>query len=77
LDRNGRLLVPPGIRRALGLRTGSELDVQLDDAGRLVLVPVESLWARAQALFDGVDRSETVVDEMLAERRAEAAAELE
>ncbi len=75
VDQNGRVLVPVAMRRAMGLRTGSELQVEVDDAGRLVLVAVEDPWSRVQALFDCVERTGSVVDELLAERRAEAARE--
>lgn len=75
VDRNGRVLLPAPMRRALGLRTGSELQVELDEAGRLVLVAVDDPWSRAQALFDDVDRGGSAVDELLAERRAEASRE--
>lgn len=64
------------MRRALGLRTGSELRVEPDEAGRVLPVPVDDPWSRVQALFDVVERTGSVVDELLAERRAEAAAEL-
>jgi len=75
VDQNGRVLVPAAMRRALGLRTGSELMVELDGAGRLVLIAVQDPWARVQALFDEAAGSASVVDELLAERRAEAARE--
>lgn len=75
VDQNGRVLVPAPLRRALGLRTGSELDVDLDEAGRLVFIAADDPWSRVQALFDGVERTGSVVDELLEERRAEAARE--
>lgn len=71
VDQNGRVLLPAHVRRAMGLRRGSELEVELDDAGRLVLSTVEDPWVRAQSLFDGVDPGASAVDELLAERRVE------
>jgi len=70
------VLLPAAVRRVLGLRTGSGLRIEVEQAGRVPLVPVDDAWARAQALFDGVQRTGSVVDELLAERRTEAAAEL-
>lgn len=74
VDQNGRVLLPAPLRRAMGLRKGSELEVQLDEHGRLVLVAVEEPWSLAQALFDSAERG-GLVDELLAERREEAARE--
>jgi AbrB family transcriptional regulator, stage V sporulation protein T len=70
VDQNGRVLLPAEVRRALGLRQGSELLVTLEDGGRLVLSTPTGAWARLQALYDGPPA--VVVDELLAERRAEA-----
>lgn len=75
IDRNGRVLVPASIRRSLGLRENSELLVTVDDEGRMVMVTPGTAWARVQALLDDVDPKHSVVDELLAERRAEAASE--
>ncbi len=72
VDRNGRVLLPAAIRRALGLQEGSELLVTLEDDGRVVLLPPASAWTRVQALFDGAAPPRSVVDELLNERREEA-----
>jgi len=57
------------------LRTGSSLNVDLDEAGRLVLVAVDDAWSRAQSLFGAAERNGSAVDELLAERRAGATPE--
>ncbi|MGI8681135.1 MAG: AbrB/MazE/SpoVT family DNA-binding domain-containing protein [Mycobacteriales bacterium] len=72
VDQNGRVLVPASIRRALGLREGSELLVTLEPDGRVALVPHSTAWARVQALTEGVERRGSVVEELLRERRTEA-----
>jgi AbrB family looped-hinge helix DNA binding protein len=77
VDQNGRVLVPARVRRALGLRRGSALDVSVDDRGRIVLERPRSAWERARGLVAEADpvnhaASGSVVDELLAERRAEA-----
>lgn len=77
VDRNGRVLVPAAIRRELGLREGSELLIELDAERRVVMVTPEDAWATVQALFDAVPRGSSVVDELIAERRAEARREEE
>jgi len=45
VEKRGRIVIPAEIRRALGIREGSELIVQLDN-GRIVLTPVRKLTAR-------------------------------
>jgi AbrB family looped-hinge helix DNA binding protein len=72
VDQNGRVLIPAPVRRALGLRDGSELLVTLDDGGRVVLVTPHSAWARVQELAGTAFTGTSVVDELLAERRADA-----
>lgn len=71
VDENGRILLPAPIRRALGLRQGAELLLTLEEEGRVVLATPANAWTRVQALFDGQARP-SVVDELLAERLAEA-----
>lgn len=75
MDPQGRVLLPAPVRRQLGLEKGDELLLEIDDDGRVALATAELAWRRAQSLFDGVSRDSSVVDELLAERRAEAARE--
>lgn len=70
VDANGRILVPAAVRRSLGLAPGSQLLLSVTD-GRLLLEKREDAWRRAQGLFDGNRPSGSVVEELLAERRAD------
>lgn len=75
LDRHGRVVIPAEYRRALGLKEGDEVTVQLDDGVLRILSKGEAI-RRAQDLVTrrtGGERS--LVDELVAERRAEAARE--
>ena len=75
LDSAGRIVVPAGIRRALGIGTGQELLVSMDD-GFVRLQTIDAALARVRAIARRRRRSDTsVVDEFIAERRAEAAGE--
>lgn len=74
VDQNGRVLVPAAIRRALGLREGSELLVTLDPHGRVVLTTPEGAWGRVATLVS-TPPARSVVDELLADRRADARGE--
>lgn len=71
VDQNGRVLLPAPVRRALGLRTGTELSVAIED-GRVVLVTTHAAWAAVPRLAEESAPATSVVEELLAERRAEA-----
>ncbi len=75
VDSGGRVVVPAGFRRALGIDNGQELLMSLDD-GFVRLQTVDAALARVRAIARrrrGSDAS--VVDEFIAERRREAASE--
>ena len=75
LDRHGRVVIPAGYRRALGLRPGDPLTLELDD-GALRLIPLSQAIREAQELVAKyVDKDRSLVAELIAERRAEAARE--
>lgn len=72
---NGRVMIPADVRAELGLNGGDKLAARVVD-GTLVLEPFETIVRRVQEMVakykvDGV----SVVDELIAERRAEAARE--
>lgn len=72
---NGRVVVPLEVRRAAGLEAGGKLLARVED-GRIILETVEAAVARVQKLarqYGSPDGSP--VDELIAERRAEAARE--
>lgn len=66
----GRLVVPAEVRDRAGLAEGTPL-VLLETPGGIVLVTREQLRDRVRADLAGLD----LVGELLAERRADAAAE--
>jgi AbrB family looped-hinge helix DNA binding protein len=73
LDERGRLVLPAEMRRRMGLRAGDEVRISEEADGAL---RVESRRAAARALIGLAGSSaESVVEELRAERRREAAAE--
>lgn len=74
LGEQGRLVIPAAVRAALGLRAGDRLDLQLVD-DRLVLSRPTDPVAGLRGLTSSVPRTRSLVEELLAERRAAAAAE--
>ena len=75
VDSGGRVVVPAGFRKALGIGAGQELLMSLDD-GFVRLQTVDAALERVRAIARRRRRSDaSVVDELIAQRRAEAASE--
>ena len=73
IDEAGRLVVPARLRKALGIRGRQQLVVGLEGDTIRLRTPSAAL-ARLQAIARQKRRgSESVVDEFILERRAEAA----
>jgi AbrB family looped-hinge helix DNA binding protein len=68
----GRVVIPAGIRRDLRIEEGAEL-VALIEGEAVVLVPRSAIKSRLRSMFADVDVS--MRDELIGERRAEAARE--
>ena len=71
-DTQGRALVPKALREELGVQGGDEV-VAWVEGGRLVLEPRTALLTRLQERYRDVEGS--LADELIRERRAEAARE--
>ncbi|MCA1672043.1 MAG: AbrB/MazE/SpoVT family DNA-binding domain-containing protein [Actinobacteria bacterium] len=68
----GRVVIPSAIRKRLGIEQGTRLAV-LVDGEAVVLVPRAAVERRLHSIFKGVRAS--IADELLDDRRAEAAAD--
>lgn len=68
----GRVVIPVDIRRELDIREGSELVAMVEDQA-VVLVPRSAIKARLRSIFGDVKVS--MRDELIADRRADAATE--
>jgi AbrB family looped-hinge helix DNA binding protein len=72
----GRIVIPAAVRQTLGIEPGDTLVARVED-GRLVLETRTRLLARFSARFAGARMQPvaggagSVVDELIAERRAE------
>lgn len=77
VEKSGRILIPAEIRRQLNLVGGeSEVILSLDDTGIVRLTTQQQTLQRIQKILNerlGPDRS--LADELLADRRREAAQE--
>ena len=74
LGAKGRVVLPASIRRALGLEEGAELLARIEGEG-IVLEPRGVALRRLRSFFASVPAGTDLVDEILGERRREAARE--
>lgn len=75
LDSRRRPTLPDEVLRAAGLKPGDELRVRVAEEGMLVLETPEHILSRARARVADLRHGGSVVDDFLAERRAEAQAD--
>lgn len=74
LGKQGRVVIPADVRKALRLAPGDELHLHVTGR-RLVLERQQDAVAELRELGSKVPKSRSLVEELLAERRLEAATE--
>jgi AbrB family looped-hinge helix DNA binding protein len=75
LSKNGRIVVPAKLRRALGLQTGDEILLRLED-GSIRLLPLRQAVHMAQESVQRyVTKGSSLVDDLIADRREESGRE--
>jgi DNA-binding CsgD family transcriptional regulator/bifunctional DNA-binding transcriptional regulator/antitoxin component of YhaV-PrlF toxin-antitoxin module len=74
MDRQGRLVVPAELRHKLGAKPGEELLAWVEE-GRLVVAPRAAVLASLPGLLPRAQPGRSLVDDLLADRRLEAALE--
>lgn len=74
LGERGRVVLPAPLRRALDLERGDQLVLELEE-GAIRLTPARTLAAGFQGAFRSRYGRRSLADELLAERREEAARE--
>ena len=76
LKAGGRVVIPAPMRAALGMKIGDQLIVRLE-GNELHVYTQEEAMRRAQAIVRSfVPEGVSLVDELIAERRREAAREM-
>lgn len=68
VTREGRVLIPAEVRRAIGLAPGVRVSLRVDGE-RIVLMTVDGARRRLREMFSGVPGS--LSEELIAERRDE------
>jgi AbrB family looped-hinge helix DNA binding protein len=75
IDSAGRVLIPASSRQRLGIGQGDEVLVEVDDRGIHIKTAAQAL-KEAQEYFATIKKpGESIVDELIRERREEAARE--
>ncbi len=77
MAQNGRIVVPSALRAEVGLPTGGDFLARVEN-GMIILEPHKMALERVRRLvrqYAPADQGGSVVDELIAERRAEAARE--
>jgi AbrB family looped-hinge helix DNA binding protein len=68
----GRIVLPSSVRSALGLQPGTRMLVTAEDDGSLTLRPYRAVAEKGRGMFSDLTKGGSLVDELLAERRAQA-----
>ena len=72
VNENGRVVIPAAFRKALGINTGDEVVLRMED-DELRITTLKRRVERAQRLVrKHVKRGTSLVDELIAERREAA-----
>jgi len=68
----GRLVLPASVRSALGLKRGTRMLLSTEEDGSLRLRPYRTVADESRGLFANLTEEGSLVDDLLADRRAEA-----
>ncbi len=74
ITEGGRIVIPAEYRRNLNLNIGDDLILSLE-AGEIRIIPRKEALRRAQEIVHRYSSSGSLADELIAERREEAAYE--
>ena len=69
----GRIVLPATLRKRLNLHEGDRLILTVEEDGSFKLTPAKRVVERLKGRFAGLAPDVSLTDELLAERRAEAA----
>lgn len=75
VDRQGRLVLPAEVRAAMRIVPGTDVTLEIDGDETRLISHWQALRALQRELAELVPPGASLVDELIAERRAEAARE--
>lgn len=76
VNENGRVVIPATFRKALGINPGDEVLLRLEDDELRITTQKKRLERARRLIRKYVKPGESLVDELIAERREAAAKEL-
>lgn len=71
LGPDGRIVIPARLRKALGLKSGDELLIRLEDGELVVYTRAQAIRRAQERVRQYVPEGVSLVDDLLAERRRE------
>ena len=74
LQDGGRLVIPADYRKAMGLATGEDVVLRMQN-NELLIYPAREALTRARQLVRKYSKNKHMVDDLIAERRREAKSE--
>jgi AbrB family looped-hinge helix DNA binding protein len=77
VDSAGRIVLPAQVRKELGLQPGSEVIVRFEDGELHITTRKAELRKVQEMVRKYIPKGVSLVDELIAERRAEAKRELD
>jgi len=72
LAEGGRIVIPAEYRQALGLHTGDEVILRLEDGTLRIFTPAQAIKHAQELLRPYLPQGRSLSDELIAERRTEA-----
>lgn len=75
VDSNGHVTLPAELREQIGVKEGDNLIVTLKPDNTVELVSVREVIRRTQGIYADVAPGRSLADELIAERKLEAARE--
>jgi AbrB family looped-hinge helix DNA binding protein len=75
ITSGGRIVIPAPLRRALGLKDGDEVLIRLEGGELRILTRRERVHRARAMVMSRIGAGRSLADELIAERREEAAGE--
>jgi AbrB family looped-hinge helix DNA binding protein len=75
IDRQGRIVIPAEVRERAGLKPGDVVTIAADETGLTLRTHQQAIRALQELARRHVPKGVSLADELIAERRAEAARE--
>jgi AbrB family looped-hinge helix DNA binding protein len=72
VNENGRVVIPSSFRKALGIKVGDEVVLRMEDDELRITTQQRRIQRAQRRARQYVKRGESLVDELLAERREAA-----